>query len=58
MHAASVENNARSAVIDPDKIRIRDYPLTPMKHATDAIIYETSVRDFTMQKGIGVTKAW
>lgn len=52
---ASTENNARSAVIDPDKIRIKDYPLTPMKHATDAIIYETSVRDFTMQKGIGVT---
>lgn len=52
---ACIENSRRSAVIDPDKIRLKDYPLSPMKHMTDAIIYEVSVRDFTIQNGIGVT---
>ena len=52
---ASIENSRRSAVVDLDKIRVRDVPLLKMTSACDAIIYETSVRDFTMQKGIGVT---
>lgn len=51
---ASIENSRRSAIIDPQKIRCRDYPLPEMNSACDAIIYETSVRDFTIQKGIGV----
>lgn len=52
---ACIEDSRRSAVIDPSKIRIKEYPLPMMKHATDAIIYEASVRDFTIQNGIGVT---
>ena len=52
---SSIEDAKRSAVIDLKKIRIQDYPLPKMKSNCDAIIYETSVRDFTMQGGIGVT---
>lgn len=52
---ACVENSRRSAVIDPSKIRVKDFPLPDMKTACDAILYEASVRDFTMQSNIGVT---
>lgn len=54
---ASTTNSKRSVVIDPNKIRIRDYPLPPMQSNCDAIIYETSIRDFTMQAGLGVRYA-
>ena len=52
---ACIENSRRSAVIDPQKIRVKDTPLPPMESACDAVIYETSVRDFTIQSGIGVS---
>lgn len=51
---ASTSNSQRSIVIDPAKIRVEDYVLEDMNSACDAIIYETSVRDFTIQRGIGV----
>ncbi|MEG0329357.1 MAG: type I pullulanase [Longicatena sp.] len=51
---ASIENSRRSAIIDVDKVTIKDYPLPEMKSACDAIIYETSVRDFTINKYCGV----
>lgn len=51
----SIEDAKRSAVVDMSKIRMKDYPLPKMKSNCDAIIYETSVRDFTMQSNIGVT---
>lgn len=52
---ASIENSRRSAVVDLSKIRVKDTPLPDMESACDAIIYEASVRDFTIQNGIGVT---
>lgn len=52
---ASIENSRRSAVVDLFKIRVKDTPLPDMESACDAIIYEASVRDFTIQNGIGVT---
>lgn len=51
---ASIENARRSAVIDLNKIKVKDYPLPEMKSMCDAIIYETSVRDFTIQSNTGV----
>lgn len=51
---ASLSNSQRSVVIDPDKIKAQDYVLEDMNSSCDAIIYETSVRDLTMQRGIGV----
>lgn len=51
---ASIQNAKRSAVVDLNKIRVKDYALPKMNTACDAIIYEASVRDFTMQKGIGI----
>lgn len=52
---SSIENSKRSAIVDLSKIKIKDYPLPEMKSSCDAIIYEMSVRDFTMQSNIGVT---
>lgn len=52
---ASTSNSYRSVVIDPTKIKVKDYILEDMHSACDAIIYEASVRDFTMQRGIGIT---
>lgn len=54
---ASVENAKRSAIINPDKIHIREYPLPEMKGYCDAIIYEANIRDFTIQKEIGIQQS-
>jgi len=51
---ASNANAQRSVVIDPNKIKVKDFGLKDMKSSCDAILYETSVRDFTMQRGIGI----
>lgn len=51
---ASTSNSQRSIIIDPQKVKVKDYPLKAMKSACDAIVYECSVRDLTMQRGIGV----
>ncbi len=48
-------NSSVSAICDPESLRFRQYPLAKMESACDAVIYETSVRDFTMQSGIGVS---
>lgn len=47
-------NAKKSIVIDPSRIKMRYYKIPEMKSYTDAIIYETSIRDFTSQTGIGV----
>ena len=52
---SSIENSRRSAIVDLAKIRVKDYPLPPLQSSCDAIVYETSVRDFTMQSNIGVS---
>lgn len=54
---ASIENARRSAVVDINKVQCKQYPLPPMNSYCDAIIYEASIRDFTMQSGIGVEHA-
>lgn len=51
---ASTGNALRSAVIDSGKLHMQTYQLPPMKSACDAVIYEASIRDFTVQRGIGV----
>lgn len=51
---ASIGDAKRSAIIDLNRLQMKHYPLPPMKSACDAIIYETSVRDFTVQHDIGV----
>lgn len=52
---SSIENSKCSAVVDLSKIKVEEYPLPKMESSCDAIIYETSVRDFTMQSNIGVS---
>lgn len=51
---ASDANAKRSVVVDLRKIKQKEYDLPTMNSNCDAIIYEASVRDFTIQKGIGV----
>lgn len=50
----STSNSLRSVVIDPLKIKAQEYPLPEMKSNCDAILYEASIRDLTMQKEIGI----
>ena len=46
----STVNHQRSVVIDFDQIEVQQsYKLPVLKQATDAIIYELSIRDFTLQ---------
>lgn len=45
---ASTANQKSSIIIDLDKIDRTDYPLPPLEHKTDAIIYELNVRDFSV----------
>lgn len=54
---ASCENSRYSAIVNLAKIKVKDYPLPTMHSYCDAIIYEASVRDFTIQRGCGVTNA-
>jgi len=51
---ASNANAKRSIVVDLSKIKLQDYKLPHLKSNCDAIIYEASIRDFTMQRGIGI----
>lgn len=46
----STVNNQRSVIIDFNQLeKIDSHKLSPLKHSTDSIIYELSIRDFTMQ---------
>lgn len=54
---SSLANATRSVVINPKKIQMdlkKDH-LPPLKQYTDAVIYELSVRDFTMMNDCGFT---
>lgn len=55
---SSVVNNGYSVAIDYSKINVEKIAVTQpeIKSSLDAIIYELSVRDFTMQDESGVTK--
>lgn len=49
------QNSLASVVVDPKTLSIpQKIKLKPMKKATDAIIYEASIRDMTAQANIGV----
>ena len=50
---ASTVNSQRSVIVDRSKIRVKPSNL-PLMKACDAILYEANVRDFTIQRGIGV----
>lgn len=48
-YAYSASSNGRTNIIvDLNKIKVEKKVLPPLMHKTDAIIYETSVRDFSM----------
>lgn len=50
MAVGSTVNNQRSVIIDFNQLKpITRHELSPLKQVTDSIIYELSVRDFTMQ---------
>ena len=51
---ASSSNCRTSIVVDLNKVMREPYDLPPLKHKTDAIIYETSVRDFSMASCSGM----
>ncbi len=51
---AGTANSEASVVVDQESIRFRTYSLPRMNSYCDAIIYEASVRDFTMHSGIGI----
>ena len=53
-YAYSGSSNGRSSiVVDLNKLEMKKYDLPPLKKKTDAIIYETSVRDFSMSSSSG-----
>ena len=51
---ASSSNGRDSIVVDLSKVDVPDVKLPPLEHKTDAIIYETSVRDFSMSSSSGM----
>lgn len=46
---SSLANSQYSIVVDCEKFKDKKVKLPPLKHYTDAIIYEMNVRDFTAQ---------
>lgn len=55
---SSTVNGFRSVVINPAKIKLQPKKNLPeLKHKTDAIIYEASIRDFTIDKNSNVKHA-
>lgn len=51
---SSSSNGRASIVVNLDKVKQVQYELPPLKHKTDAVIYETSVRDFSMASCSGM----
>lgn len=47
---SSSSNGRTNIIVDLDKLKVKDYPLPPMDKKTDAIIYETNVRDFSISE--------
>ena len=48
-------NGTEGVIIDLNKTKIPKRELPPLEHATDSIIYETHIRDFTIHPNSGVT---
>ena len=56
-YAVSVSiNGNHGIIIDLNKTKTIKPPLPPLEHSTDAIIYETHIRDFTIHPNSGSTK--
>ncbi|KAB2338880.1 type I pullulanase [Cytobacillus depressus] len=56
-YANSVSMNGEyGVIIDLQKTKTRKPPLPPLEQPTDAIIYETHIRDFTIHPNSGVIK--
>lgn len=51
---ASSSNGRTCIVVDLNKVQVKKHLLTPIEHKTDAVIYETSVRDFSMSSSSGM----
>lgn len=51
---AATPNSKRSVIIDQSKLKCKGYELPIMNHVGDAILYEASIRDFTIQPESGV----
>lgn len=51
---ACASNGRCSIVVDLDKVVMPRHTMPPLLHKTDAIIYETSVRDFSMSSTSGM----
>lgn len=51
---SSSSNGRTSIVVDLEKVKMEKYELPPLKHKTDAIIYETNVRDFSISSTSGM----
>lgn len=51
---SSSSNGRTNIIVDLDKIKVKDYPLPPLPKKTDAIIYETHVRDFSISETSGM----
>ena len=51
---SSTANSRTSIVVDLNKVKPKTYELPKLKKKTDAIIYETSVRDFSSHKNSGM----
>lgn len=51
---ASSSNGRTCIVVDLNKVQVKKHPLPPIEHKTDAVIYETSVRDFSMSSSSGM----
>ncbi len=56
-YAVSVSTNGKHGIIiDINKTKTIKPPLPPIEHLTDAIIYETHIRDFTIHPKSGITE--
>jgi len=56
-YAVSVSINGNYGIIvDMNKTKMNKPPLPPFDHPTDAIIYETHIRDFTIHRNSGITR--
>lgn len=51
---SSSSNGRTNIIVDLNKVKMESYPLPPLEQKTDAIIYETSVRDFSMSSTSGM----
>jgi pullulanase len=54
--AALTANGEKGVIASPGKVEMAEHELPPIEHDTDAIIYETHIRDFTIHPLSGADK--